>query len=114
MDSAGQVWDVGDGAAYRLPPAIFDMAGNREPVRSGRPPKEGVFGYADLSPTLQLGDLDADNVVDDPNADPNDFYTRPDDPLRVGITMGAGGGDAFDIGWAIDAADGSPANLAGF
>ena len=26
----------------------------------------------------------------------------PDDPFTVGITPGSGGGDAFDIAWAVD------------
>jgi hypothetical protein len=76
--------------------------------------EEGVFGYADYTPTLLLGDLDADNVIDDPDITPEAFYTRPDDPHRVGITPGAGGGDAFDIARAIDPQTGQPANLPGF
>ena len=43
-----------------------------------------------------------------------DFYTRPDDPLEVGITPGSGGGDAFDIAWATDPLTGLPADLPGF
>ena len=42
------------------------------------------------------------------------FYTVPDDPLTVGITPGSGGGDAFDIAWAIDPDTGLPADLPGF
>jgi hypothetical protein len=76
--------------------------------------EEGAWGYADLSPTLVLGDLDGDNAVDDPSIGPEEFYTVPDDPLTVGVDAGSGGGDAFDIAWAIDPATGAPANLRGF
>jgi prepilin-type N-terminal cleavage/methylation domain-containing protein/prepilin-type processing-associated H-X9-DG protein len=54
------------------------------------------WGYAELSPTL---------------APYLDNYVRPDDPLTVGMTARSGGGDAFDIAWAIKQ-DGSLANLA--
>lgn len=46
--------------------------------------------------------------------DPAEFYTWPDDPWEVGISAGSGGGDAFDIAWAVDAVTGAPANLDGF
>jgi len=36
------------------------------------------------------------------------------DPFEVGMTPGSGGGDAFDIAWAIDPATGLPADLPGF
>ncbi len=75
---------------------------------------ESHWGYADLSPTLLLGDTNADNLVDDPDADPAAFYTVPDDPMTVGVDPGSGGGDAFDIDWAIDPTTGDPANLPGF
>ena len=75
---------------------------------------EGLFGYADLSPTLRLGDFDADNTVDDPLADPESFYTVPDNPWRIGVTPGSGGGDAFDIADAVDPDTGAPAGLAAF
>jgi hypothetical protein len=82
---------------------------------------EGIWGYADTSPTLILGDTDADNAIDDPDLSPADFYTVPDDPLAVGIGPGygtrggkGGGGDAFDIAWAIDPSTGAPAGLDGF
>ncbi|HED53637.1 MAG TPA: hypothetical protein ENJ00_05485 [Phycisphaerales bacterium] len=75
---------------------------------------ESHFGYADLGPTLILGDTDGDNIVDDPNAKPDQFYTTPDDPLTVGVSPGSGGGDAFDIASAIDPATGEPAELVGF
>lgn len=53
------------------------------------------WGYADLSPTQQ---------------EYLDNYMRPDDPFTVGLTPRSGGGDAFDIAWAVDA-EGNPANL---
>lgn len=75
---------------------------------------EGIFGYGDYSPTLLLGDMDGDNVVDDASMTPTQFYTWPDDPMAVGVTRGAGGGDAFDIAWAIDADTNLPVELQGF
>jgi hypothetical protein len=74
---------------------------------------EAVFGYADLQPTLALGDLDADGAPDDPLnlPPPGAFYTVPDDPLTVGISPGSGGGSAVRIAWAVDPATGAPANL---
>lgn len=63
---------------------------------------ESYWGYGDVTPVLLRGDLDGDNVVDDPDLRAELFYTVPDDPFTVGITPGSGGGDAFDIGWAID------------
>ncbi len=75
---------------------------------------ESVYGYADYTPTLVLGDLDADDVVDDAGLLPEDFYTRPDDPLTAGISPRSCGGDAFDVAWAVDAETGRPAELDGF
>lgn len=75
---------------------------------------EGIVGYADYSPTLLLGDLDADNVVDDLVVGPATFYTVPDDPFTAGVSPGSGGGDAFDIAWAVDAETFAPAALDGF
>lgn len=53
------------------------------------------WGYADSSPTQK-------KYLDN--------YVRPDDPKKVGLTARSGGGDAFDIAWAVDA-NGAPANL---
>lgn len=75
---------------------------------------EQFFGYADLSPVLVLGDTDADNLVEDPLADPGAFYTNPDNPREVGITPGSCGGDAFDIAWAVDPITGDRAPISAF
>lgn len=72
------------------------------------------FGYADISPVLILGDLTGNNIVDDPTIAPEEFYTRPDNPFLVGVSQGSGGGDAFDIAWAVDPLTGEPAYLDGF
>ena len=99
-------------SGYLLPEELFGTVIIENPLASEA--VEGIYGYAEYSPTLVLGDTDADDVVDDPSATPESFYTIPDDPLAIGITPGSGGGDAFDIAWAIDPATGAPANLSGF
>jgi hypothetical protein len=53
------------------------------------------WGYSDMSPSIQQY---------------RDNYIRPDDPLKVGLTPFSGGGDAFDIAWAVNS-DRTPANL---
>jgi hypothetical protein len=75
---------------------------------------EGIYGYAEYAPTIILGDMDGDNVIDEPSITAEEFYTVPDDPLTVGINPGSGGGDAFDIAWAIDVGTGLAADLPGF
>lgn len=75
---------------------------------------EGIFGYAEYSPTLVLGDLTGDNIVDDPDVTAEEFYTVPDDPRLTGVTEGSGGGDAFDIAWAVDPQTNELAHLDGF
>jgi len=75
---------------------------------------EAFWGYADMNPVLILGDLDGDNIVDDPFITAEEFYTVPDDPRAEGMTSGSGGGDAFDIAWAVHPLTGEPANLRGF
>ncbi len=102
-------WDT---AAYELPSELFGQLVIDNP--SDDAALEGIYGYADFTPTLVLGDLDADDVVDDTSMTPDAFYTVPDDPLTVGISPESGGGDAFDIAWAIDPLTGEPANLIGF
>jgi len=97
-------------AGYRLPPAVFDTQVLDNP-NGPEAVEEGGWGYAEFGPTLILGDLDADNVVDDAGMTAADFYTVPDDPFEVGLTPGSGGGDAFDIAWAIDPGTGLAAGL---
>lgn len=97
---------------FLLPPKVFARFVLRNPLYPLE--REGVFGYADYSPTLVLGDLDGDGIVDDATMSAETFYTVPDDPLTVGVDFGSGGGDAFDIAWALDPTTGAPANLSGF
>ena len=94
-------------------PALFDTQILTNPNGSGAT-REGVWGYADLAPTLILGDTNADNTADQPGIAPGEFYTSPDNPFAVGITPGSGGGDAFDIARALDPDSGAPADLDGF
>jgi len=83
-------------------PPLADVAGIVNPnTTDGNPNNDTLeydWGYADLSP------------VDLPYLD---NYLRPDDPFEVGLTPGSGGGDAFDIAWAVDAA-GQPAGISSF
>jgi hypothetical protein len=84
---------------------------------------EVTHGYADCTPTLVLGDIDwpgarsGASVVPDNLPDisisPQMFYSVADDPTRVGVTPGSGGGDAVDIADAVDPQTGTPANLPG-
>jgi hypothetical protein len=97
---------------YLLPDETFGQSVIVNP--SGDPTCEAIYGYAEYTPTLLLGDLDGDNVVEEPSISPEEFYTTPDDPFTVGITPGSGGGDAFDIAWAVDPITGLPAQLPGF
>ena len=99
---------------FRLPGEVFENTLTLDNPNGLSAEVEGIWGYADCSPTLRLGDLDGDDVVDDPERPPEAFYTVPDDPFRVGVDPGSGGGDAFDIAWAIDPATGLPAGLHGF
>jgi hypothetical protein len=73
-----------------------------------------LVGHADVSPVLILGDTDGDNIVEEPGVSPAEFYTYPDNPWVSGVDAGSGGGDAFDIAWAVDAATGDAAHLDGF
>jgi len=59
---------------------------------------EYTWGYAELTPTQK-------QYLDN--------YLRPDDPMRVGLSPRSGGGDAFDIAWAVDGA-GAPAGITRF
>ncbi len=98
--------------AYQLPLSPFGAMVVVNPVAGTE--NEGIFGYAEYSPTLFLGDLDGDDQIDDEEITAEAFYTTPDDPFEVGTTHGSGGGDAFDIAWAVDAATGEAAELDGF
>lgn len=108
--------------AFELPP-VFRQSVLVNPNGSNAT-LEGHYGYADMSPTMLLGDLSGakggpgENVLTDPEdrpgMDPAVFYTVPDDPMTVGVSTGSGGGDAFDIRWAVDPLTGAPANLSGF
>lgn len=98
--------------AYLLPSANFAPLIIVNPATD--PELEGIWGYAEYSPTLVLGDLDGDDFVDDTTMSPDDFYTVPDDPLTRGFSPGSGGGDAFDIAWAVDPLTGNLAQLAAF
>ncbi len=128
---ASVTWD--DDAGTALPPALASWFPSTAPaglfttttydlgvtlsgfvLENSNETFEDFFALTDLTPTLLLGDLDADNVVEDPSLDPAAFYTRPDNPRVVGVTPGSGGGDAFDIAWAIDPATGEPAQLPSF
>ena len=60
---------------YRLPPGVFDVVILENP-NGPDATDEGVFGYADFAPVLLLGDLDGDNIVDNPNLLADEFYTR--------------------------------------
>jgi len=98
--------------AYELPPELAAVV--VENPLGLESECEVYSGYADFTPTLLLGDTDADGEVDDEDLGPDVFYTTPDSPYLVGITPGSGGGDAFDVGWAIDPTTWLPAGLPGF
>lgn len=90
-------------SGYVLPGAVFNPFVTQNPAGSD-PTRETVWGYADVSP----GAARPDDVP------PEMFFTRPDNPLVVGLTLGSAGGDAFDIAWAVDPATWQPAGLDGF
>lgn len=99
-------WSV---STFQLPAATFS------PPLLADPSNTIILGYADFSPTLVLGDLNADGLSDEPNPDPAAFYTKPSDPFTLaptaalaGIPGVGAGGDAFDIDWAIDPDTGLP------
>jgi len=132
---ADDAWYVIPGTSLPDPPASALRDGAFElPTDLAPPPPfflindlsagEVHAGYADLSPTLLLGDYSgafgapADNSLGDPEdapeVEPGAFYTAPDDPAIVGIDPGTCGGDAFDIASAVHPETGAPANLPGF
>jgi prepilin-type N-terminal cleavage/methylation domain-containing protein len=89
------------GIANPAPP-LADVAGIVNPNTTDGDPdndsEEYDWGYADLGP------------VDLPY---RDNYLRPDDPFTVGLSAGSGGGDAFDLAWAVDGT-GQPAGISSF
>ncbi len=91
---------------------------NRDDSNPNNDHLEGYWGYAEYTPAMKLGDRNADDIAngygDCPNMPPELFYTVPDDPFTVGMTPGAGGGDAFDISWAVAPCTFAPANLSSF
>lgn len=92
-----------DGQQNLPPDSPYLLAGNiQNPNTLDSDPandnEEYNWGYAEMSPTL---------------AEYLDNYVRPDDPFTVGMTPRSGGGDAFDIAWAVDAT-GAPAGLTEF
>lgn len=101
-------------SAFELPAAPF-AGGSAGPIITNPDGPgatvERVFGYADLAPTIILGDTDSDGTVDDPALTAVRFYTAPDDPHTVGNTLGSGGGAAIDLADAIDPTTGAVANL---
>lgn len=107
---AADVWSV---QAYRLTDAAFATHVLVNTSASGPGDPEQVFGYADLMPTMALGDYDGDGLPDDPTSPPTpaSFYTVPDDPMTVGVSPGSGGGSAIRISWAVDPATGVAADL---
>lgn len=114
------VWTT---SGFRLPDVPFTIGNGGVLVNPNGADAtvEGTWGYPDSSPVLVLGDIDADNIVDDTLLLAEEFYTIPDDPLAVGIGPGfatagglGGGGDSFDIAWAIDPVSNAPANLIAF
>ena len=96
---------------YLLPDSLYDTSGNGA----------GCSGYADVTPTLKLGDLSGadgspgddstDDTEDYPAIKPAYFYTVPDTPGDTKIDAGSGGGDAVDIGSAVDPDTFAAANL---
>ncbi len=86
------IWVLPEGMPNPNPP----LAGNvPNPNSDGT---EYDWGYAELTPTQR---------------EYLDNYVRPDDPYEVGLTPRSGGGDAFDIAWAVDAG-GHPVGLSRF
>jgi len=65
---------------------------------AGNDTAEYNWGYGDMNPTL---------------VPYLDNHVRPGDPFTVGHEPGTGGGDAFDIAWAVDDT-GAPANITEF
>lgn len=110
-------------STFELPAEYASLVLENPPTAP--PGEEARWGYADMTPALLLGDMSGaqgdplrDNLLTDPEdrpgISPDEFYTWPDDPRSLGITAGSGGGDAFDIAWAVHPQTGAPAGLDGF
>jgi hypothetical protein len=81
-----------------MPNPTPSLAGNV--VNSNTYGTENDWGYAELTPTVQ-------KYLDN--------FMRPDDPLKTGLTERSGGGDAFDIKWALPVDEtGNPEGIARF
>ena len=108
--------------AHELTPTYETVASLRMVLRNPNeftdPNVEGYWGYAEYTPSLKIGDRNGDNnsagTGDCCDMPPELFYTVPDDPFTTGITPGSGGGDAFDIAWAVDPDTWQPAALQSF
>lgn len=87
-----------------LPNTLPDDLGPYSPAVYGT---MTLRNYAEFSPTLKLGDLDGDNIVDDETISPDEFFTIPDGLSFEGdndsylVDQGSGGGDAMDIQSAV-------------
>ncbi len=87
-------------SGYLLDPAVFGSQVVENPISTGD--EEGIYGYGDFTPTLMLGDLDADDNVDDEEITPEAFYTVPDATESSGIvvpknTVSHGDADIVDV-----------------
>ncbi|HUV09287.1 MAG TPA: hypothetical protein VMX75_16240 [Spirochaetia bacterium] len=112
-------WYPGPGLFPGFPDHIIHTFYKMEDSKVGQT-GESVWGYADVTPVLKPGDMSGadgleDNSLqdpeDDPDMDPVFFYTVPDTHGDMMIDPGSGGGDAFDIAWAVDPDTWGPANL---
>lgn len=117
-DAADDPWYTIPGSSFTAPVTLPLPSAFNGPVLVNDPSagagNESYWGYGDMSPVLILGDTDVDNVADNLTITAEDFYTVPDDPQTLDVDPGSGGGDAFDIAWAIDPITGAPAGLPGF
>ena len=85
LSRTSKTW--GDGSttyAYHLPLNPFGATVVVNPMAGTE--NEGIFGYAEYSPTLFLGDLDGDDQIDDEEITAEEFYTVHDDQFEVGMT----------------------------